>query len=93
MAPVTAVEVALLLGDPVGERHLDDARALAHLDDPRSQQPHQALAGEARPHPLTGVVPPEDLVGRSACSLTLLLSGGFATPCECSRWAVPPRPC
>src|SRR5215216_2893475 len=51
------VEVALLLGDPLGERHLDDARALAHLDDLRSKQPHQALAGEARLHPLTGVVP------------------------------------
>src|SRR5215211_6566948 len=51
------VEVALLLGDPLGEWHLDDAISLAHLDGFRSQQPHQALAGEARPHPLTGVVP------------------------------------
>src|ERR671921_1075123 len=60
------VEVALLLGDPLGERHLDDAGALAYLDDFRSKQPHQALAGEARPHPLTGVVPAGRLLGRLA---------------------------
>ena len=55
-----AVEVVLLLGEPVAVGHLDHASALAHLGHPRPQEPHDPLPGEAFPHPLEQAVPPFD---------------------------------
>ena len=47
-----AVEVALLLSEPIAVGHLDHASALAHLGHSRPQEAHDARPGEAFRHPL-----------------------------------------